>query len=252
MFYVSEGDKVRAVFPHTLQDNPNREIEATVTKVEQRWGSYNEGRNKSSPLLHVTNVMNTKGQILSGPMHHAFDMSFVTEIIQRGNPVFHKYYNIYMPENQLWGNDHVTCNSKNQVTGTFRGLLCVYLAKLSQRNINRSLDLKRAWLTWQKDCYRGLKTIYCPLGPNLIGSIFTVNVKTFKKWVFKNVERILERSKDIERGMTEYNNKCEKDYWDEVDKEYAAEAMEEAGVADDDFEHIEHDFHMEQLDGYYD
>lgn len=137
----------------------------------------------------------------------SFNLGYVTKIIKRcklkGIPKYNKFNKT--KENYL------VKETKNNLTGSFIEVLMFTISKMNievYTGINlKSFDLyfKTGYgLISQKNYGEGIYEI-------------TVNKKRFKKWVWKNINRIFITSKEMHKIETKRMEEYEKQYWDECD-----------------------------------
>jgi len=174
------------------------EVEKTVriTKIiDRRLGKINRGTFRQSPLIEGININSNKKE--------HFDASLIAEVLERPKYIHRKKENIYR--------NNTLCFKKKGISELSRikygwaGLLEMALGELNVK-IEVPLSHSRFEALWEKNKKPGL----CTEG---------IKYKKFKKFVQRNVSKILVPVKVQDARLTAMEKQEEENYWKMVEEE---------------------------------
>lgn len=188
------GDIVRFYFE--LHEN-KQDVIGEILKIEERYVKHNEGTLRANPLI-------TYVQINSDNKEKKYcDQAYITEVIISSKAIPRKL-NIYK---KLESEKYIEFK-KRTIVGNFYELCEYCISKIENKKIDRPLD-RESFLLWKKNGFPGRICNSLELG-------FTeVRKKPFKKWVHKNIDRILKTVKETTKENTEIEMSFENDYWED-------------------------------------
>lgn len=185
----SVGDIVSFYFYHR---SIGERIEyGKVTDIIQRYGYCNNGTTKVSPLIEYINLSTGK--------RGSCDISFIKCIIIKAKGIS-KPYNIYSMEYSFY--------DKNDFN-PFHSII-IHVLKGYNGFIPREVDFNKAYTLWEKNGKPGCLGI----AEDEISGFFAfrVKAKVFKKWVIRNINKMMPTVKELNRDRTRMYQEYEEEY----------------------------------------
>ena len=204
MLRVIVGDIVEIFFDHA-----GLRFIAEITKITERLGYHNGGRDKTNPLVHFNLIEVLENEHPAGSEYtheintFTCDMSFVEKVIVRSTTK--------KPDERPFKgcSNAFRClmsSSKNLVAGTKDSLLIAGWVSLYGNS--NSVDMKKLENLSKKSL------TFTEVYKNII---YSVKKQKLLNWIKRNKNRLLIKKKDLENEITRFNTDVENDYYADLD-----------------------------------